>query len=88
MALLWYNRWWQPAHMTLSCARELPGSEISIFPVVAIVRKVHFWPDEENLSMENEHTAVVPDAFVNDWHAHIDYDVAMALLQQVPKTFP
>ena len=52
--------------------------------IVAVVGKPHLGPDQENLAIETDNTAVVPQVPVEDGHANVEKDAMGALVLQKP----
>ena len=58
----------------------LPRREPARFAVVSVHSHVHFWPDEQDFSVVEQDSTVVPDAFVHHRHAHVHDDARMVLV--------
>lgn len=52
--------------MVLPLTMLHPGSEITHFAIVTRVCEPHFGPDQEDLSVVDDHPAIVDDIFVDD----------------------
>ena len=58
-------------------------------PVIAVIRQVHFWPDEQQAAVKNEEPAVVSHTAVNDWHTNVTHNAVCGVsLQQLCDHFP
>ena len=56
-------------------------SQRQTLPVIAVVRKVLLWTQQQQLAVEHEEAAVVAHAAVHDGQAHIAHD---AIREAVP----
>eukprot|EP00277_Geminigera_cryophila_P035587 CAMPEP_0173105664 /NCGR_PEP_ID=MMETSP1102-20130122/40306_1 /TAXON_ID=49646 /ORGANISM="Geminigera sp., Strain Caron Lab Isolate" /LENGTH=109 /DNA_ID=CAMNT_0014002085 /DNA_START=160 /DNA_END=487 /DNA_ORIENTATION=- len=60
----------------------MPASEPAGLTVVAIVGEKQFWPDEKDVAIQTQHTAVVAHPLVHDWHAEVAQQAISTVIRQ------
>jgi hypothetical protein len=61
-----------------------PRSEMPHFSVVSVVCEVHFRPDEEDFAIQADHTTVVSDISVLNWHSNVQKNITAGFIRQDP----
>lgn len=51
-----------------SCPRVAPWCKVAHLSIVAVICKVHFWPDQKDFAVQADYSAVVSDISVLDGH--------------------
>lgn len=63
-------------------SRLAPRSKMPHFSIVSVVCEVHFWSDEEDFAIQADHTTVVSDISVLNWHSNIQKDITARFIRQ------